>query len=129
MDFDFETTFGSDDEVTAAFDEFVDSVRGSIERDEQKVTMLNAKRMEQLQFTYAVMKYLTKDTDAKLSYKLYEPFKTMGSVSAEGELLEFDKPEWFAQAAAFASNIEVYPLTNNKVRLTFTFHGLTAPIE
>jgi hypothetical protein len=129
MDFNFETTFESDDEITAAFDEFVDSVRDSIERDEQKVTMLNAKRMEQLQFTYAVMKYLTKNTDAKLSYKLYEPFKTMGSVSVEGKLLEFDKPEWFARAAEFASNTEVYPLAKNKVRLTFTFHGLTAPIE
>jgi hypothetical protein len=125
----FETTFESDDEITAAFDAFVDSVRNDIERDEQKVTMLNTKRMEQLQFTYAMMKYLTKGTDAKLSYKLYEPFKTMGSVSVEGKLLEFDKPEWFARAAEFASNTEVYPLAKNKVRLTFTFHGLTAPIE
>ena len=31
--------------------------------------------------------------------------------------------------AEFASNTEIYPLAENKVRMTFTFHGLTAPIE
>ena len=75
------------------------------------------------------MKYLTRGTDAEVSYKLYQPFKSMGSVSVEAKVLEFYDPEWFARAAEFASNTEVYPLAKNRVRLTFTFHGLTKPIE
>ena len=53
----------------------------------------------------------------------------MGSISVEGPMLEFDCPEWFSRVAEFASNTEVYPLAKNKVRMTFTFHGLTKPIE
>ena len=53
----------------------------------------------------------------------------MGGVSVEGKVLEFAGSKWFARAAEFASNTEVYPLAKNRVRLTFTFHGLTAPIE
>lgn len=129
MNIDFETTFQSDEEIEQALDELVESVRGDIKEDEGKVTILNGLKLKQLQFTYAVLKYLTRGSDAELSYKLYEPFKTMGSVSVEGKLLEFDRPEWFARAAEFANNTEVYPLAKNRVRLTFTFHGLTLPLE
>lgn len=53
----------------------------------------------------------------------------MGSVFVEGKEIEFQNPEWFSKISKFASNVEVYVLAKNKVRLTFTFHGLTAPIE
>jgi len=85
--------------------------------------------MKQFQFTYAALLYLVRDKDVSLSYKLYEPFKTMGSISIEGECVEFNDVVQFTHAAEFASNIEVYPLAKNRVRMTFTFHGLTAPIE
>jgi len=110
-------------------DELIEALREPIENDERKVTVLNALKLRQLQFSYAALRYLTKGSNAVVTYKLYEPFKTMGSVSVEAESLEFTKPEWFARVAEFASNTEIYPLAKNGVRLTFTFHGLTAPIE
>ena len=128
MNIDFETEFQSEEELEQAFDEMIESIRADIEDEEGRVTILNGLRLKQLQFTYSVLKFLTRGTDAEVSYKLYEPFKTMGSVSVEGRLLEFDNPEWFARAAEFASNTEVYPLNNNRVRLTFTFHGLTVDL-
>lgn len=129
MNTDFDMEFMSDDEIELLFDEFVDSIKDDILDDESKTTILNPMRLQQLQFSYAVLKYITKDTNAELSYKLYDPFKTMGSVSVQARVLEFDKPEWFARVAEFANNTEVYPLADGRVRLTFTFHGLTAPIE
>ena len=129
MEFDFETMFQSDDEIEQTIDELIESVQDDIEEDESKVTILNGLKLKQIQFTYAVLKYLTNGSDVELSYKLNDPFKTMGSVSAEGKLLDFNRPEWFARAAEFASNTEVYPLATNRVRLTFTFHGLTVPME
>lgn len=129
MDKDFGVAFSSDEELKQAFDELVDGLRPDIEDEDSKVTMLDALRLKQIQFAYAALQYITRGTDAVLSYKLNEPFKTMGSISVEGESLEFDKPEWFARVAEFASNTEVYPLTKNRVRLTFTFHGLTKPVE
>ena len=129
MDYNFDTKFMTDDELEQAMDEFIDSIKDDINNDESKTTVLGALRLKQLQFAHAALQYITKDKDVQISYKLYEPFKTMGSITIEGKVLEFDKPEWFARVAEFATNTEIYPLAKNMVRMTFTFHGLTAPIE
>lgn len=122
-------TFSSKEEMERALDELLDALKDNIEADDKKTTVLDGLKLKQIQFAYSVLQYITRGTDAKVSYKLNEPFKTMGSVSVEGPMLEFDCPEWFSRVAEFASNTEVYPLAKNKVRLTFTFHGLTKPIE
>lgn len=129
MEYSFDMKFMTDAELEQAMDELVESIKDDVNNAENKTTVPNLLRLNQLQFTYAVLKYITKDKDVQLSYKLYEPFKTMGSVTIEGKSLEFDKPEWFARAAEFATNTEIYPLAKDAVRMTFTFHGLATPVE
>lgn len=129
MNDDLDWSLLSDEEIEQQMDEIVESLRPDIETDESKTVLLNATRMTQLKFTYLVMRYLTRGRKVSVTYKLYEPFRTMGSVSVEGKSIEFDSTKWFTRAAEFASNTDVYPLADNKVRLTFTFHWLTAPIE
>ena len=91
--------------------------------------MLSPIRFRQMQFVYAVLKYITRETNANITYELQKPFKSMGSIAVEGRLLEFDKPEWFARAAEFANSTDIYPLSSNKVRIEYTFHGLTIPMN
>ncbi len=122
-------TFSSREEMERALDELLGTLKDNIEADDKKTTVLDGLKLKQIQFAYSVLQYITRGTDTKVSCKLNEPFKTMGSISVEGPILEFDCPEWFSRVAEFASNTEVYPLAKNKVRLTFTFHGLTKPIE
>lgn len=122
-------TFSSKEEMERALDELLGALKDNIDADDRKTTMLDGLKLKQIQFAYSVLQYITRGTDTKVSYKLNEPFKTMGSISVEGPMLEFDCPEWFSRVAEFASNTEVYPLAKNKVRMTFTFHGLTKPIE
>lgn len=129
MEQNFDLHFTSDEDIQRLLDGFVDGMQDIVAEEESKTTIINPLRLAQIKFTYSVMKYLTNGTDAEVTYKLNEPFKTMGSVSVEGKVLEFASSKWFARAAEFASNTEVYPLAKNRVRLTFTFHGLTAPIE
>ena len=129
MEQNFDFQFTSEEDIQYLLDGFVEGMQDMVAEDEGKTTIINPLRLAQIKFTYSVMKYLTRDTDAEVTYKLNEPFKTMGSVSVEGKVLEFAGSKWFARAAEFASNTEVYPLAKNRVRLTFTFHGLTAPIE
>lgn len=124
----FEIEFHSDDEVWAMLDNVVVTVGEAIIADESKPAIIDPIKVQQMQFAYGVLKYLTKNTDAKLSYALHEPFKSMGSISVEGKNLAFTNAEWFSRAAEFASNTEVYPLTNGKVRMTLTFHGLVRPV-
>lgn len=129
MEQNFDFQFTSEEDIQHLLDGFVEGMQDMVAEDEGKTTIINPLRLAQIKFTYSVMKYLTRDTDAEVTYKLNEPFKTMGSVSVEGKVLEFAGSKWFARAAESASNTEVYPLAKNRVRLTFTFHGLTAPIE
>lgn len=126
---EFEIEFHSDEEVWAMLDNVVVTVGEAIAEDENKPAVLNPIKIQQMQFSYGVIKYLTQNTDIKLSYALNEPFKSMGSITVEGKCLTFTNSEWFARAAEFASNTEIYPLTNGKVRLTLTFHGLVRPVE
>lgn len=129
MDNNFEVRFLTDAELEQAMDEVVNGVKDDIIKDELRTTILNPLKMEQFKFAYAALQYIMKGKDVQVSYKMYEPFKTMGSITVEGAVLEFNKPEWFARIAEFANNTEIYPLTKNTVRMTFTFHGLTTPIE
>lgn len=120
-----------DKETEKEFDAILNAVQDEIEADERNVTILNALRMKQFQFAYACLRYITQEDETiSVTYKLCEPFKTMGSVTVEGEeSLEFYNSKYLARAIEFASNVEVYPLANGCVRMTLTFHGLTKPIE
>lgn len=117
------------DEEFSSMDEFVDSIKDEILSDESKTKLLDPVKMKQMQFVYAVLKRYSEGDNIKLDYRLNEPFSSMGSISIEGGDFIFSKPKWIARAIEFTSNVEVYPLANGRVRITFTFHGLAKPIE
>lgn len=101
-----------------------------IERDEGSICMTNLSRLQQMQLAYAVLKRMKAGADGvKLSNELNKPFRSMGSITLEGKMLEFVNPKLFTFVAGLANNTEVYPLLKNGVRLTFTFHDLTFPVE
>lgn len=129
QEFDFESEYASDSEIEEAMDSLVISVANDIAQDESRTSIINPYRMQQLLYTYKVMKYLMKGTSAKVTYKLHEPYQSMGSVSVTGKDIEFKNVSWFIRAAELASNYEVYPKTDGTVCMTFTFHGITTPIE
>ena len=129
MEYGFDKTFLTDEDLEQSMDDFIEAISQELEDEEWNTTVLDIQKSKQIQFAYSVLKYLTRGSDAVVSYKLHEPFKTMGSVSVEGKSIEFYQPEWFARIAEFASNTEVYPLAKNRVRLTFTFHCLTKSID
>lgn len=125
MRYEFEREFMNDEDVEEELDAILESVRDDLEAEEAQPTVLSPIRFRQMQFVYAVLKYITRETNANITYELQKPFKSMGSIAVEGRLLEFDKPEWFARAAEFANSTDIYPLSSNKVRIEYTFHGLT----
>lgn len=129
QEFDFESEYSSDSEIEEATDSLMISIANDIAQDESRTSIINPHRMQQLLYTYKVMKYLMKGTSAKVTYKLHEPYQSMGSVSVTGKDIEFKKVSWFLRAAELASNYEVYPKTDGTVCMTFTFHGITTPIE
>lgn len=91
--------------------------------------VLNLRRFQEMKQCYAFIQkqLLTPGTD--ISYRLHEPLKSMGSISLEADNFIFKEPEFLKLASLMASNLEVYPLVNGKLRMTFGFSELTTPIE
>ncbi|MBR5014296.1 MAG: hypothetical protein IKY16_06790 [Bacteroidales bacterium] len=111
---------GTDDDF------FFESLRQQIEEDEGRTSIVNPMRLRDLAYTYHLVK---ENTNAAVSYKTNEPYPSMGSVSIEGKNLTFRKSDWFLKAVVLASNTDIYPKKNGRVVITFTFHGLTVPLE
>lgn len=106
-------------------DGFIEELGKMIAEEEASPSVLSVAKYKQVEFVYECMKYLMRGADANVYYSLFEPVKTMASVSVESESIEISDPLWFSRAVSFASNVEVYPLTNGKLRMTFTFHDIT----
>jgi PDZ domain-containing secreted protein len=121
--------FDDEQEAFDALDEWIDSVKDEILSEDSEVMAINPLKVKQMQFVYAVLKRCVTGSDVKISYKMNEPFKSMGSVSVEGNELVFTEAKWMARAVEFASNVEIYPLADERVRMTFTFHGIAKSIE
>lgn len=125
----FDTEFTSDAEVEEMLDNLVITVGDEAAADDSQTAIINPYRIQQVLYTYKVIKYLTKGTKARVTYTLHEPYKSMGVVSVVGSDLLFRNTEWFMKAVELASNFEVYPKTDGTVQMDFTFHGLTRAIE
>ena len=112
-----------DDEEYAEFDALVEYL-SSLPRAEALV--LNPKRLMMLRFCFESIKRVLKNSGCKATVicKQSDLEPTMGYVNVESSEISIENMEWFARAAEFASNTEVYPLAANKVRMTFTFNGL-----
>lgn len=125
---DFETEFISDEEVKASVDAMITSLGEQIEYEENQNCIIRPDGIKAVLYTYKVLKYLTKNTKARVTYELNEPYRSMGSVSVTGKDLTFSNPEWFMVAVKLASNFNVYTKTDGTVQMDFTFHGLTKRI-
>lgn len=99
-----------------------------IVEDEQQPGIINPVRYQQFQLTYNVLQKLLTGTDMKIAYEKHEPFNSMGSITIEGDQLEFANCRWLPRAVGFADNLEVYPLASGKVRMVLTFHGMVRKI-
>ena len=114
------------DEVT---DAVILALGEIIQAEEERTAIIDPQRLAQMKRCYGLLQKLSASPGISLRYCLHEPFKSMGSIILEADKLIFKEPELLRQASLLASNMECYPLVNGKVRMAFTFHGLTIPIE
>lgn len=126
----FDTEFMTDEEVEQMLDSLVTTVAEEVTFDDSKTSIINPYKIQQVLYTYKVLKYLVKGIKgANVSYELHEPYRSMGSVSVVGKDLVFRQPEWFMKAVELSNNFEAYPKTDGSVQMDFTFHGLTKPLD
>lgn len=121
--------FVPDDGIERGLDEFVLQLGERIAKDESGVSIMNPMREENVDFVYKVLRYLTRDDDSVTLKRDDVMYPSMASISLEAEAVTFTDMKWFLRAAEFASNLDVYPLTNGKIRMTFGFHGMTKKLS
>lgn len=126
---DFENEFMSDEDVEEMLDNLTDLIGEQAEAEDNKNAMINPMKIKAVMYTYNVLKYMTKAMEAKVTYKLNEPYKSMGSVSVVGKDLMFGNPQWLLIASKLSSSFNVYPKTDGTIQMDFTFHGLTTTFE
>lgn len=97
----------------------------AIEATKKQRPEVNVDRAYQVVYTYYLIKSISEECEnAKISYRLFDPFDTSGSVSIEADEIEFDNPELFSKAVALAGTFDVYTKTNGKIQMDFGFDGL-----
>ena len=146
-DFDFEEHDGFEDMTDEDIDEVFDllflkpiaeragiymepeEILAQIEEEENTPALVNPDKMLQIQAAYRILKQVSKDTGAKVTYELHKPFVSMGSVSIVGKSVSFKNPEWLVRLSKLASNVDIYPRADGKIVIDFTFHGLTRIIR
>lgn len=109
-------------------DELIDFIGQWILEDEQQPSTLEPLRLQMMNFSYRVLKHIAKANGMTVSYELHKPFQSMGSICLESEDLVFLQCKQLARAISFADNVDVFPLTNGRIRFVLTFHGLTKKI-
>lgn len=118
-------------ELDADMDEIEETIKAlarEIEEQEQEPQVLNLPRMHQMVQAYKQLQCIACD-DWKITTMVHKPLTSMGTICIEAEDLVFDQMKVISNALANASNMEIFPLTNGKIRMTITFHGLTTIID
>lgn len=110
-------------------DDLIDFIGQWILEDEQQLSTLEPLRMQMMNFSYRVLKHIADDNGMTVSYELHKPFQSMGCIYLEGEDLVFLHCKQLARAISFADNVDVFPLTNGRIRFVLTFHGLTKKVN
>ena len=93
------------------------------------VKIANPQKLQDVATVYKTVKANLEEKNAKVSYKLYSPFLGSASVKIIGKNILLKHPEKVFKAAKLASNFEVYPRTDGKVCMAFTFDGLVETIS
>ena len=100
-----------------------------IQEEESRTAILNPEKLRRMKLCYELVKHFLTAPGEDLSYRVNEPFKSMGSITMESDKFIVKYPEMLRLACRLADNMEVYPLTNGRIRMAFSFHGLTKTIE
>lgn len=89
------------------------------------VKMINRSRYRLLMRTAAQLTDILRKTEpeGELNIEIDDALN-LGSISVELDSLTVEEPLTFADMIYKADNFEVYPLTNGKIRLDVTFHGV-----
>lgn len=112
-------------------DPLLEEVCKRVAEEEQGIFEQNMDAVKAIEMAYKVLKEVSRGGGIKVELHLNDPFPSMGYISIEAKRIYFDRP-FIGVVVAIgrgASNINVYPKTNGKVHIDFTYHGIARKIN
>lgn len=109
------------DEQTQAI---IEAIGEAIATEESEPQIINAHRVLQMNRAYHAVTAIAWPSWT-ISCELHSPFTSMGVISIEATEFTFENMNYLQTVLSSASNIEIYPLTNGKLRMNIAFHGIT----
>lgn len=117
-----------DDGDFAAFDALIEYMK-TLKRSE--VYILNPECVLRMRVASALFKkgLRGRAKDTKFVCKQDELTLTTGYIEVEADVIDFCHEEWFLRASEIADDVEIYPLTSQKARVTLGFSKFLVPME
>lgn len=118
-----------DEEEFAEF-EGIDELAEAVAEEDRLPAVLNPVRVRDMRKAELILQKIADDNSAKtkIQSRYNEPFKSMGSIELETKSLRVTDIESFRRASLLADNVDIYPLTDGNVRISFGFHGIAIPV-
>lgn len=129
INLDLEHPTKEEQEILESFDRLAEELRKS-RKDGEYVSILNPVRLEMARFCWLAIQKVLRENGcrAEVTFGPLEFDPNVYAISVEGDEIDIGDMEWFCRAAEFADNTEVYPLTSNKIRMTFGFNRMLTRI-
>ena len=90
--------------------------------------VINPARMRDMRKAELIIQKMAEENHTKIKCIYNEPFKTMGSIEMEMKELNITDMESFKCAVLLADNLDIYPLLNGNIRVSFGFNGIVIPV-
>lgn len=116
-------------EFEASAEDLILSLGEALLEQETKPAILSVPKIKVLYGMIEIAEKMYKGTPVKVTHMVHKPFQSSGSVTLEGPDVVFANSEWLSRFGRLADNMEAYPLTNGRVRVSFGFNGITKPIK
>lgn len=105
-------------------DKFIHGLAKKIADTESNPESVDNERVNAVDALYDSLHDIVDISEASIEKKLFEPFKSVGSVTVKGKRIVVNNPVEFCRIASMSDNLEVYSTVDSEVILNFTFHGL-----
>lgn len=105
-------------------DAMIQALGEAIQKSESRNGMLNVEKVDWIRRDYFLIRKMAQMTEAKVTWALHSPFVSMGYITLEADDLIFTEMKELAEVISRCDNLEIYPLTNGKIRMTLGYHGL-----
>ena len=121
-----------DDELTEEeqreMDAILLSIGEMIEEQESGLSVVNEQRALEFVTCESYLRKHLKGKGLRIEAIPNDGYASVGVIRVLAKELIIEEPERFAKVAELASNYEIYPRTDGKIMLAFTFYGMTNKI-